>query len=259
MSNTLQAPTDVKVADLNHDAVPDVIVTFSGNAAVYAFLNNAAPTPTFAAHHIYTGEWTVAGSEGFKSVVVNDFDNDGNLDLAVIDVATRCCGATKDPSRVVVLLSDGESSPSFTPQYRGLPDIYNAQNQFIIASADIDGDLAADILVSANPYKWLWWLQNGCVQDTGPTPAPTSFEPSAIPVPAPTSGPTLEPTSSPTMTKNPTTETPLPSSFPTLVPSNLRNCQDNAVDDTLEYCRTTTTICEASLEFCQRFQADFGA
>lgn len=132
-------PTMLVAADVNNDSVTDLITTDTVMHTVSVFLGNASPSTqladgTFAYANSYpTGP--AATSLLPYGVVVGDFNEDGNQDLAV---------ANSDDNEVGILLGAGDGSFG-TPTVYALPS--NAKPT-VIAADDFDGDGHTDLAVA---------------------------------------------------------------------------------------------------------------
>src|SRR5690349_15652830 len=119
-------------ADVNHDGVQDLVVSnegMSGTPSVSVLLGKG--DGTFRHGPMYTGyllPWSLAAG---------DFNNDGNTDVAIVDLYA---------SVVDVLLGNGDGSfAAPLPMCSGCA-------AFSVASGDLNGDGNLDLVVSADPH-----------------------------------------------------------------------------------------------------------
>jgi hypothetical protein len=122
-------PTDVAVADLNGDGIPDLVTANFVNAAVSVLLGNGDGSFQAPENYSITGY--------ARSVVVADLNGDGIPDLATAGYASTSLGY------VNVLLGNGDGT--FQPTVNYAVDSV----AFWIAAADFNGDGVPD-LVSTN-------------------------------------------------------------------------------------------------------------
>jgi hypothetical protein len=142
--------SDLTVADLNRDGVPDLIASYSGSVCffncgdspsspgmvqVWLGRGDGAFTLGFVQHNLYAGP-TIAA----------DIDSDGRLDLI-----------TGTIGEVVLLRGNGDGT--FQPPRMIGPQVYSAG----VASADLDGDGRLDLVEivtdGADEIAALWYLR----------------------------------------------------------------------------------------------------
>ncbi|HEX3895395.1 MAG TPA: FG-GAP-like repeat-containing protein, partial [Rudaea sp.] len=128
-------PVSVKVADINGDGKPDLVVANDGSNSVSVLLNTTTPgssTVTFAAQQ------TFPMGTGPTSVTIADVNGDGKPDLIVTNI---------DDNNVSLLLNTttpGAATPTFaTRQNFATGQLPNAA-----AVADINGDGKPDVIVA---------------------------------------------------------------------------------------------------------------
>jgi hypothetical protein len=131
------APISVAMGDFNGDGRPDIAVANVNAATVSIFLDTMAPGATVA---------TLAAKVDFATgmspvgVVLDDFNGDGELDLAV---------ANNGSNTVSVLLgttAPGASIASFAPKV----DVATGMGPWGLATGDLNGDGQPDISVTDN-------------------------------------------------------------------------------------------------------------
>jgi hypothetical protein len=120
-------PRSVVVGDINNDHQIDIIVANSGTDSIGIFLSDGNGSFTNQQPH----------PTGFQSrpysVAVNDFDNDGNLDIAVANYGFNSIG-----------ISLGHGNGSFTDQ--NLFSL-NSSHPLFIATGDFNNDNQTDIAI----------------------------------------------------------------------------------------------------------------
>ncbi|MDB6140788.1 MAG: repeat-containing protein, partial [Verrucomicrobiaceae bacterium] len=98
--NAANPPTDLSVADVNGDGLPDIITCENGNIVVYLNTTNAG-TVNFSSGTNFTAKDENGGALAVNKVTVADTDNDGLPDL--IGVGTLGAPSTSSRVQVVVL------------------------------------------------------------------------------------------------------------------------------------------------------------
>jgi hypothetical protein len=93
-------PSDVFIADLNHDGKPDIVTTQFTSNMVTVFLNHGDGIFSAGGSGTY-----LIGGEAVQRVLIADFNHDGNP-----DIAAATCSPTGGPSVVSVLFGNGDGT-----------------------------------------------------------------------------------------------------------------------------------------------------
>ena len=138
--STAPGPTQVAVGDFNADGRLDLAV------AAYADTNSGPSNGTMVSILLGNGDGTfgphvdyTAGT-GVAAVVIDDFNKDGKLDLAVVN--ETCPGANCTPASFSVLLGNGDGTFQTHQDY-----VTHGRGPFYAMTADFNGDGNADIAV----------------------------------------------------------------------------------------------------------------
>ena len=130
-------PTYLAAGDLNNDGRPDLVTSNSGNGTVSVLLANS--DGTFQPEAL---PFEAAYSP--NSLVLTDFNSDGNLDIVVGFGSPDCIGPDSGSGTIAVLYGYGNGtfqSPTLNPA--GTAPV-------AVAAADLNGDGRPDV-VAANP------------------------------------------------------------------------------------------------------------
>ena len=122
------SPTQLAVADFNHDGLPDIAVARGSTGMVSILLNNKNAPGTFGPPSFYPAGGNPLG------LTVGDFNHDGNLDLAVVSSGFQV-------NSVQILLGNGDGTFRPRAQYAG-PNFADA-----ITAADFSGNGNLDLAV----------------------------------------------------------------------------------------------------------------
>jgi hypothetical protein len=126
--------------DVNDDGALDAIGASYSTNRIYAMLNNGSGTFGQAVP-------LSASGDNISSWAVEDYDADGDLDLAVVSNTCATCNAT-----LKILANDGignfSTSSSSTYAYGARLNSYRAR----LNSADVDGDGRIDLLLTGAGY-----------------------------------------------------------------------------------------------------------
>ncbi|HKW36859.1 MAG TPA: FG-GAP-like repeat-containing protein [Burkholderiales bacterium] len=176
VAHTLGAPQElvpstnnvgpVAIADLNHDALPDIVSAGSGsgvNGVVSIFFQG--PSGTLGPEVTYTSV-PVAFSVGYGEIHVADMNNDGMNDIVLQSGQLQLA--------VIKQVSAGVFS--------GTPDFYNVTTSYwpyfsSFRLGDLNGDGLIDVVTSdpGNSGYLNMFLQNGSGTLTGPTLKTATF------------------------------------------------------------------------------------
>jgi hypothetical protein len=167
--------TSVAAADLNGDGIPDLAVvmitgTNFGSATLAVFLGNGDGTfqapRTFPLKAPAASFTKVIGNQ--SGIVIGDWNGDGKPDIAA--VADTEIGAAID-----ILLGDGTGN--FT-EVSTLPA--TADDPIYLATADLNGDRKADLIVAHSGGEGTYLLGNGDGTFQAEWQLPTGTSPSAF-------------------------------------------------------------------------------
>ncbi|MGA7498558.1 MAG: VCBS repeat-containing protein, partial [Isosphaeraceae bacterium] len=166
-STGLLSPGAVKLADLNGDGIPDLIVANSGsnNVLIYPGLGNGQFGPAVnGGHGFFTGTNPVG-------ITVADINGDGKPDLVI---------ANKGSNDVSILLNQSQgNSITFTPG----PRLKVGTGPVSTVVKDVTGDGIPDILVSnsqSNNVMLLPGVGGGFFNDQAPTIFPVGTAPGPL-------------------------------------------------------------------------------
>ncbi|MFI5396304.1 MAG: FG-GAP repeat domain-containing protein [Candidatus Binatia bacterium] len=204
-------PAAIGMSDFNHDNWLDLAVVGSGaSASLQIFLNNGASgggtsfTPA--------GTPVTAGLDNPSALAIDDFNHDGNFDIAV---ANQAITTGTNASTVAFFLGDGQGNLVPAPQACGLPT--SPLDTCFVGAAPVAATLAPLDAGPDNPITDVITANEGA----GTLSVLLSSRPEATPTPTATATftPTATPTETGTNTPTPTT-TPTPTSTPTPTPTN---------------------------------------
>ncbi len=139
--NVGKVPESVAIADFNKDTHPDLVVAnqtdgtlsilFGNGDGTFQTVASTCSAPScFVLPGVTVGTATTAASP--SAVATGDFNNDGNVDIAVTDIAN---------SRVLVLLGNGDGTFQTPVSYS------TGGNPVALVAQDFDGDGEPDLAV----------------------------------------------------------------------------------------------------------------
>ena len=128
------APNDIKIADVNGDGKPDVIVAERyANCVGVLFSNGDGTLQAENDYAVGVNPFAIPGVPGAKSVAVGDFNRDGKLDFVI-------------PTATGVLVVPGNGAGTF-----GVPVPLAIDGGAVyVAVGDVDGDGKPDLVTSNN-------------------------------------------------------------------------------------------------------------
>jgi hypothetical protein len=127
--NVGKSPVSLSIADFNKDSRADLVVANQADGTISILLGNG--DGTFGTQTVIPMPvGTTAASP--SAVVTGDFNNDGNIDIAVTDIAN---------SRVLVLLGNGDGTFQTPVAYA------TGANPVALVAQDFDADGQADLAV----------------------------------------------------------------------------------------------------------------
>jgi hypothetical protein len=133
----------LRSADFNHDGNPDLVTTNLDDDTVTILLGDGkgsfrqAPGSPFA-----------AGAKPWQ-VAIDDFDKDGNADLAIIPYERD----VEDARKMVITILRGDGKGGFRPMATQSLSLEGCHGPNSIASGDINGDGFRDVVVSCAESK----------------------------------------------------------------------------------------------------------
>ena len=126
--------------DHNDDLAAVVQLSPSGQE-VYLYLSNG--DGTFQAPR----RFKAGGGSRYSSIVAGDFNNDGKLDLAVLNDTPRSYGGS-----IAVLLGDGKGGFA-PPLFYAITNLRNGAFPSALAAGDFNGDKNLDLAVALSNYS----------------------------------------------------------------------------------------------------------
>jgi hypothetical protein len=143
----------LRSADFNHDGRPDIVTTDMDDNAVSILLNDG-----HGGFRQPAGSPFPAGKTPWE-VVIDDFNRDGNLDLAVIPYDRDLT----DPRQLAVTILLGDGRGGFAA-HSGTLSLEGCRGPNRVAAGDINGDGYPDIAVSCaqnNRVAVFWGSKDG--------------------------------------------------------------------------------------------------
>ena len=133
----------LRSADFNHDGNPDVVTTNLDDDTVTILLGDGK-----GGFHQAPGSPFAAGAKPWQ-MAIDDFDRDGNADLAIIPYERDVEDARR--MQVTILLGDGKGG--FRPMPTHSLSLEGCHGPNSIATGDINGDGYRDVVVSCAEGK----------------------------------------------------------------------------------------------------------
>lgn len=160
--------SSLAVGDFNRDGLPDLALTDSVSGYVTVFLNNSAHPGVLLGPYVY--QILFDSPNQSYSVTVEDFDQDGALDLVVAGIGSD---DSKYPGFTFLCVVHGipDQPGAFED---GGQDVYNADYPMVLATADLHHSGAKDLIIGeAGPYQATPGIKinrNGPFYSTNKTP-----------------------------------------------------------------------------------------
>lgn len=130
---TGRSPESLAVGDVNNDGWLDLIVGNFRDGSISVLLGDTADANRAPADKRFFLQARSFAVEGLQGLTVNDFNGDGNLDIA----------AVRSGNRVAVFHGQGQGDFVLSANY----DVPTANSTFLVTTGDINGDRKPDILV----------------------------------------------------------------------------------------------------------------
>ncbi len=128
------SPVGILVADFNHDGKDDVVVVGTNSNTPNGWTGNSIGVYLGNGDGTLKAPGFVSGNQGTYGATAYDFNGDGNLDLAVVNISS---------GDVSILLGKGDGTFASAVNY---PAVSGA---FLIAAGDFNGDGKADLAVGS--------------------------------------------------------------------------------------------------------------